>query len=171
MEQDERPMLGNIKQRITPTMSRTMEEESLNYLEGFTPFQYDGKSGMLLRGNIPQEVYEDNWESLNQQVSLGNFGPEDVGTVYLMTKRNTMTMIKTIPRDEFGVHALRRLQQVKTGNFLLSTKSKNEGDRDRKLIPALVNLQETKGSFKDDSAAQTKSKRWGGMLNPMNWMM
>lgn len=162
MEEQQEP-----PQQVTTIMPPSQDVGSLSFLESFVPFQFDEKTGNLIYGNIPQALLEENWESLNQHVALGNFSEDDIKTVYYMTKRNILSTIHATPKRKFSVHRIRELQKVKYAAFLLSTKSKLEGERDRKLIPAVVHLTESKTAFKEETAA--KKKRFGGGLNPLNW--
>ena len=160
--------LGKPEQRVSMNPSGNQQEESLAFLESFTPFVVDDKTGQVLKGNIPKETLMENWELLNQHLALGNMDAKDIEIVYLMTKRNMLSSIATVPLTKFTVAKLREMQKVKMSSFLLSTKSKTEGERDRKLIPAVVSLTESRSSFKEEVQKQ-KAKSFGGFLNPLNW--
>ena len=158
--------LGEAKQNVNMNPQQSQNEQSLAFLESFTPFLVDDKNNQVLRGNIPQATLVDNWELLNQHLALGNMDKEDVGTVAIMAKRNLLNTISSTPANKFTVNKLRELDRVKMSCYLLSTKSIREGERDRKLIPAVVTLSETRSQYREE-AMQAQKKR--SIFNPLTW--
>ena len=162
--------LGRPRQSLSPNPTINSTDKSLDFLETFQPFVIDEKTGSLRGGNIPQDVLINNWDLLNQHLALGNMDKREIELVYLMAKRNTMTTIATIPKSKFSLSKLAELQKVKMASFLLSTKSKSEGGRDRILIPASVTLTEARSVERQEASSSGKQRRFGGVLNPLNWM-